>query len=149
MNDERCADLSFELNSQALAVAQLLAGMEPDFAEYENGRYQVRIFTYPWYNGRERGIVIQMARDFSAPVLNIAFFEHRNSDSICALEWVRDGGFGLNPPTIESDGKLAYPTDDKFDVAKSVGWLQCGEMARWVYSRMEAHYKATAPVTQN
>lgn len=126
------ADPKLHVQDQAWAVLHLLAGMEFDLENYES----VHARTAAWYNGRERGIVLSYATNGGSKTLNIAIFEHRNGDSICALRWESEW-FGINPPTIGSDGKAAYPTENKHDVAHSVGWGKCGEMAQWVYK--EAH----------
>lgn len=94
----------------------------------------------PWYNGRERGFVFQAGRD---SVLNIAVFEHRNSDGICALRW-ETPYYGMNPPTIASDGHLAYPNDDKFgDIAHSEEHDGADDMAAWIYEQFKEHMEDT------
>ena len=99
-----------------------------------------RIETAPWYNGRERGIVISVCK-YAGDVLRIAIFEHRNSDSICALKW--RSPVGMNPPTIQSDGPLAYPTDNKHaDIAFSVGPGEIGKMADWVTDQIDEEIRS-------
>lgn len=89
-----------------------------------------------WYNGRERGYVI-MFKNNDREQLNIAFFEHRNSDDICALKWIQST---LNPPTIESAkfGEDLYK--DKCDVSKSVGFGGAAEMADWIMEQLSSHW---------
>ena len=52
-----------------------------------------------WENCREQGYVISLRLPTYSKQLNIAFFEHRNTDSICAIVWEQRT---LNSPTIET-----------------------------------------------
>lgn len=94
---------------------------------------QVGLFvTAPWYNGREQGFVITyLPRSRKIKNLNIAFYEYRNSDSICSLRWESDKGY-LNPPTIESDGDAAYHGKDKWHSAFSAECGEIGKIADWI-----------------
>ncbi len=60
--------------------------------------------------------------------INIAFFEHRNSDSICAIKWEQST---INSPTIDT-----MQTDeiykDKWDISKTVDYGEVSEMANWI-----------------
>lgn len=141
MKRDRIGDVSLNINHQAWAVLHYLAGREPDFAEYKDGYYAIWLETAPWYNGRERGFVISMAKSIGGKAIHIAFFEHRNSDSICALRCVTSD-FGMNPPTLQSHGEAFYPTDNKFDdIAFSVGPGEIGKMADWIYDQLKEHYQ--------
>lgn len=145
--DDRIGDLTFGLNSQALAVLQILAQTEPHFAEYdkENNHYKVSFNTYPWYNGRERGIVISMYPDSlggSAKHLYIAVFEHRNSDQICCLRWETNLQY-LNAPTADKETlKKAYHGGNKWDVAITFGCLEVGKCVEWIEKELETFYTA-------
>jgi hypothetical protein len=86
-----------------------------------------------WENGREQGYVIWMrSRDLSRQV-NIAFFEHRNSDDICAVRWEQ---VTRNSPTIETAlfGEI-YKT--KWDVSKKVRHDEAFKLADWIYEELE------------
>lgn len=137
---EAVADMTFGLHHQALAVAQFLAGRAPDFAQWKDGRYEVRCETASWYNGRERGVLFSMSPGVQYPWIHIAVFEHRNSDEVCAVRWTEDCP-RLNPPTIADVPDEAYP--NKYSVSHSVSWGHIGEMADWVYRAMEEHYAAS------
>lgn len=50
-----------------------------------------------WYNGRERGYVVFMKSRTMDRQINIAFYEHRGSDSICVLSFE---ALTFNPPTL-------------------------------------------------
>lgn len=134
-------DFNYGVKNQARSVMQML-DREPDFADYENGYYMVRITTRPWYNGRECGFVVSMKRDNAqkAKCLHIAVFEHRNSDNICALKWVTDSDYWNHPLEDPNIFDKAYQGKDKYDVAYTVPYGESGKMAQWVYEQMELHY---------
>lgn len=127
------ADVTFDLNHQALAVLHYLAAYELTYPE----DVLVDVKTAPWYNGRERGVVFSVGALLTGEYLHVAVFEHRNSDSLCALRWVNTSGY-MNPPTIVSDGNRAYPTDNKSnDIVFQVDPGEIGEMATWVRDQMQ------------
>jgi hypothetical protein len=90
-----------------------------------------------WENCREQGYVIVFRVGFSSPQLNIAFFEHRNSDSICAIEWEQST---INTPTIDTMDTNGKVYKDKWDVSKSVNVGNYDEMADWIMERLEAFW---------
>lgn len=69
--------------------------------------------------------------------LNIAFFEHRNSDDICAVKWEQVSINGINMDNAQFGE--AYKT--KYDVSHSVGHGECRAMADWITKQFEAFYK--------
>lgn len=105
------ADLTLGLSAQALAVLAMLAQNECDgLAEYdETGRdYKIEIRTSAWYNGRERGVCLEVRPSFSSKeALLITFGEHRNSDCIFIDSWRVVTHF-LNPPTVADFSDEAY-----------------------------------------
>jgi hypothetical protein len=64
--------------------------------------------------------------------LNIAFFEHRNSDDICAIEWEQ---ITINAPTIDS-AEFGGMYKNKFDVSQSFRYGEAIKMAEWIYGRL-------------
>ena len=137
-------DFTFGIRNQAMAVLHML-DRAPDFAEYKNGFYDVMIQTKPWYNGREGGAVISMRRPFDSKCIHISFFEHRNSDNICALKWVT-GSFYFNHPLEDKNiFEVAYGGGSKYDTAYSVSYGEAGKMADWVYAQLEKFYKPAKP----
>ena len=80
-----------------------------------------------WENCREQGYVVYM-RSSGGDQLNIAFFEHRNSDSICAVKWKQRT---INSPTIDT-AEFGDVYTDKFDVSHRVGFGACQQMASWI-----------------
>jgi hypothetical protein len=141
-------DTSLGVGHQALAVLQYLARMEPAFATYKGGFYDVMIDTRTWYNGRERGICISMNAIGmgSRNVVHVAVFEHRNSDEIIGLTWETEHTY-LNGPNKDFDNvlELAYgPNGTKYDWDASFHSGEVGKCADWVYDTLEKAYRAWA-----
>ncbi len=94
-----------------------------------------------WHNGRERGFVITMRSGDHKRQINIAFFEHRNSDNICAVMWEQRT---MNPPTI-INAEFGDVYKDKWDVSKSVSVGECMEMADWIREQLIEFWEAPEP----
>lgn len=90
-----------------------------------------------WENCREQGYVISFRVGFRSPQMNIAFFEHRYSDFICAVEWEQDT---INTPNIDTmeTGNKVYKT--KWDISKIAKCGEYDEMADWIMDRLEAFW---------
>lgn len=124
---------------QAQAVLALLQFMWDDehdknfHTEAEVGR---------WENCREQGYVISISGGPDHEQLNIAFFQHRNSDAICAIKWHQTT---INTPTIEKASEIDFNgevyQDGKFDVTKEVGCFEIEEMAKWIAGELEDYVK--------
>lgn len=117
-------------DAQSQAVLAYLRGM--------NGEFESDWLTEPrvarWENCREQGYVIMMLNKKPPSQLNIAFFEHRNSDSICAIEWRQ---ITINSPTIDT-ADFGDVYKDKWDVSHSVSFGCALDMAGWITGRMAA-----------
>lgn len=102
----RCADPSFGISPQALAILQLMAGTEPHFADFHDTGiggsrdFDVVIRTYPWYNGLERGAALVVQRNLLGPCLVVTFGEHSSSDHIFVDHWMLDRA-PENGPRVE------------------------------------------------
>ena len=106
----------------------------------EYKRYEATPTIARWENCREQGYIVSMrSLDYSRQ-LHIAFFEHRNSDSICAVKWEQTS---LNTLTIDTAifGDEVYK--DKYDVSKSVTWGQVKEMADWIIAQFEHFWRVS------
>ena len=127
--------------SQARAVLTHLQGLgeiESSWSD-KNKEYRASIRVSRWENCREQGYVV-MLRNVNFDQLNIAFFEHRNSDSIHAIMWKQNT---INSPTIETanfqcDGKEVYK--DKFDTSHFVSYGQYVAMAEWIHSQLSDYW---------
>lgn len=127
---------NFDIGSQALAVMAYLNtydGIEPSW----NGhRYTAEVKAAPWYNGRERGIVFYMRSQQYKHQLNIAVFEHRNTDGICAIRW---DGTTFNPPTLTDIPEGTY--QNKWDTSKDYDYGEAAQMAKWLYDEFTEFWK--------
>jgi len=130
------------MNHQAAAVQAFIAGIEPDFADFDGREYIVRFQISPWNNGREHGFAISMQRDFGQRCVHFAVFEHRNTDSICVLEWETDSDYYNGVVTDEATLDRAYHGGGKHDVAATFAYGRVGEAAHWVYEHMAMFYNA-------
>lgn len=97
--------------------------------------YDARIMVARWENCREQGYVVSL-RNKKHKQLNIAFFEHRNSDNICAVKWQQES---INTLTI-NDAKFGDVYKDKYDVSHCVGYGKAYEMAKWIIDELTKHW---------
>lgn len=136
--------------AQAQAVLAYLrhrSGIEPSWSASEGkyGRYEAEPKVDRWHNCREQGYVITFRSHNYSRQLNIAFFEHRNSDSICAIEWEQKT---LDPPTIDNMYTKGKVYKDKYDVSHTVGYGEAAQMADWIYQRLCEFWQVTVPSTE-
>jgi len=101
-------------------------------------RYDAEPEVARWSNCREQGYVVSLYHSGNSRQLNIAFFEHRNSDAICAVKW--EQWFG-NAPTIETADFGDDVYKDKWDVSHKVGHGEVVAMAKWIREQFEAFWK--------
>lgn len=124
-------------NAQAQAVLAFLSyfaeGVE---ASYKDGKYAASVEVNRFHNCREQGYVLTMCASGYKKQLNIAFFEHRNSDSICIVEW--ESAPTLNPPTIDSIPEDHPWFNDKYNVTASFGYGEAYQTAEWIVERLNA-----------
>lgn len=123
-------------NHQARAVLAALQWVVSDGIESswndEFKRYMAEPKVSRWENCREQGYVVYMRGKNSTSQLNIAFFEHRNSDNICAVMWEQ---VTLNAPTIES-AVFGDVYKDKSDVSFRLEYGRYLEMAQWIKDQL-------------
>jgi hypothetical protein len=119
-------------DTQARATLAYLEGREGLEASWDNQRlrYAAEPKILRWENCREQGYVIVLRANLRQ--LNIAFFEHRNSDDICAIEWEQ---ITINAPTIDS-AEFGGMYKNKFDVSQSFRYGEAIKMAEWIYGRL-------------
>jgi hypothetical protein len=105
----------------------------------ENRSYEATVQVARWENCREQGYIVSLrSKDFSRQ-LNIAFFEHRNSDSICAVRWEQVSG---NTITLET-AVFGEVYKDKWDVSHSVGYGEVDEMSTWIVGELTQFWSDT------
>lgn len=130
-------------NAQAKAVLAFLQyqlsdnGCIEDSWNKETKRYEGVVTVARWENCREQGYVVMLKTSDYRHQLNIAFFEHRNSDSICAVKWEQ---VTMNTPTIET-AEFGDVYKDKYDVSKEVGYGKAFEMAKWIVKQFEEFWE--------
>lgn len=132
-NDTICAAAK-----SVLAYLRGTEGIESSW-DKEKKEYLAEPTIAEWYNGRERGYVVMLHSIDYKRRLNIAFFEHRNSDSICAVKWEQTG---LNPPTI-NDAEFGDIYKDKYDVSHSVNYSESTKMADWIMKQLNEWWSLT------
>jgi hypothetical protein len=117
--------------SQARAVLALLS----DF-EIEDQDRDVEVAR--WENCREQGYIVSLISKIKRIQVNIAFFEHRNSDSIHAIKWTQNS---INSLTIESaDFNNGVYENDKYDTTHNVSYGKILEMSKWIEEELLKHY---------
>lgn len=129
-------------NYQAQAVLAFLrrgADIESSYNQ-EKSRYEAEPKVARWENCREQGYVISLRSKNYQRQLNIIFFEHRNSDSICAVKWEQTT---LNSPTIDT-AEFGDVYKDKYDTSFSVGYGEILKMANWIREELENFWKETS-----
>lgn len=92
-----------------------------------------------WHNCREQGYVISLSTPLYTRQLNIAFFEHRNNDELCAVKWEQ---FTINPPTIYTIPATAYP--NKWAISHTEPFNHAYEMASWILTELNTFWKEHA-----
>lgn len=100
-----------------------------------------------WENCREQGYVISMTDGefYRKAQLNIAFYEHRNSDDICAIVWEQAT---INSPTISTIDTQGTVFKDKWDISKVVAYDQPQAMADWILKQMRDFWVKHNPLEQ-
>lgn len=122
---------------QARAVLVLLQ-READIEESWNKeykKYDAEIKVARWENGREQGYIVSLVGREGGQ-LNIAFFNHRNSDSISAVKWKQES---MNTLTIDT-AKFGDVYKDKYDTSHSVEYGKAYEMAEWIVNELREHW---------
>lgn len=110
-----------------LAFVQRFADIESSWNP-EDKKYDATINVARWENLREQGYVLFMRTKNLDKQLNIAFFEHRHSDAICAVKWEQ---ITLNSPNIDS-AVFGDIYKDKYDTSFDVGYGEIKKMAQWI-----------------
>jgi hypothetical protein len=123
-------------NWQAQAVACYLnhTKIEESWSE-EKSAYLASPSISRWENCREQGYVISL-RAANLKQINIAFFEHRNSDSICTVEWEQNT---MNAPTIDT-AEFGNIYKDKYDTSASFSYGEVVAAGDWILDRLDSFW---------
>lgn len=114
-----------------MAYLQQNSGIEASWND-EQKRYTADVEIDRWHNCREQGYVVYMRNNNYSRQLNIAFFEHRNSDSICAVKWEQ---VTFNNPHLDN-AKFGDIYKTKYDTSFSVGYGEVDKMASWIFKQL-------------
>jgi len=123
-------------NHQSRAVLMYLQiyNIENSWSD-ERKEYKESPLIARWENCREQGYVISI-RSKKRNQLNIAFFEHRNSDEIHAVKWEQDS---MNSLTISSAiFKDVY--ENKWSTSYSVKHGEVTNMSDWICKELDYYY---------
>lgn len=116
-------------SAQARAVLAMVQNLIIDSSwDDRYFRYKAEPSVARWENCREQGYVISLYSE-SFKQLNIAFFQHRNSDVICAIRWEEST---INSPNIESANFNEQVYSDKWDVTFEANYGEILKMANWI-----------------
>jgi len=94
-------------------------------------RYEAEIKVARWENCREQGYIVSLKH--KRDQLNIVFYEHRNSDAICAVKWEQ---YSFDNLTIHN-AMFGDICKDRYDISHSVNYGKAYLMAEWVYRQFE------------
>lgn len=97
--------------------------------------YDAQIKVSRWENCREQGYIVSLFNK-KREQMNIAFFEHRNYDGICAIKWIQNS---INSLTIYN-AKFGDIYKDKYDLSYSVDHGKAKEMADWIMRQLTQHW---------
>jgi len=109
--------------------------------------YDAEIKVARWENCREQGYIVSLCSQKlgGGKQLNIAFFEHRNSDSICAVKWEQNSW-----NTINIDNAVFGDVyKDKYDTSHSVGYGEAYGMAEWITEQLIEFWNRHNPKNEN
>lgn len=130
-------------NAQAqavLAYIRMYVGLENSWSR-EESRYLAEPEVNRWHNGREQGYVVTLRSSNYKRNIHIAFYEHRNSDSIHAVKFELSGL--INPPTINDIPEDHPFYNSKWDTNHSVSVGKAMEMADWIYEELNNWWEET------
>lgn len=122
------------MNRQAYVLLTAMSLVELDLPDMSG------VDTHPYSNCRERGFVISV-RNEEGKYMFMAFFEHRNSDSICCVRWIGAPNItgGYTPDDIP---KEAYPS--KWDTTKSWPYMSIQDVIEWTTEQVSEHCGVSA-----
>lgn len=131
---------------QARAVLAYLSQYDGVEASWNDNvsRYLAEPKIARWHNCREQGYITYMSSPCFTRQINIAFFEHRNSDQICCVVW--DQTSAGNPLNIQSMDTQGTIYKDKYDVSHAVPYGAALKMAEYIMNELEEFWIEVAGV---
>lgn len=126
-------------NYQAKCVLAILQHDDSLIEESWNNeisRYDANVEVGRWENCREQGYVVSM-KNSKFDQINIAFFEHRNSDSISVVVWNQNT---INTPNIDSMDTKGTVYKDKWDTTKDFVCEDFAAAAEFIKDALRRHW---------
>lgn len=119
-------------NYQAQAVLAWLRGRiyEVQNATVDNKGCDFDVDVVRYNNYREQGYIVSLYNTKKDCSTHYAFYEHRNSDSICIVKFKKNNCL---TPTEEN---VWNSMEDKYDYTKSFGYGKVKECAEWIIDDM-------------
>ena len=127
-------------NFQARAVLMFFQNFDIEESwNTDRKQYMAKIEVARWENCREQGYILTLVNPKSGTneQLNIIFFEHRNSDNICAVKWTQPLTF--NTPTIK-DAEFGDIYKTKYDVSFEVSYGEIRKMSEWIKNELTQYW---------
>ena len=121
-----------------LAYLQHADGIENSWDDTHN-KYMARPKVARWENCREQGYIVSMRSNKHNNQINIAFFEHRNTDAICAVMWEQVSLNTLTIATAEFNGIY----ENKYDTSFDVDYHEADKMADWITKQLTEFWDET------
>jgi hypothetical protein len=121
-----------------LAYLQHSDGIEESWDD-KYKEYKAKPKIARWENCREQGYIVFMRSENHQRQINIAFFEHRNTDAICAVMWEQKS---LNSLTIDN-AEFGDVYEDKYDTSFDVDFTEAKAMAHWITEQLTDFWKQT------
>ena len=119
-------NLDIDISHQALAVQ---AGLKTQCW----GPLQARIQMYPLFNGRERGLCLEVRHQWlSDQALLVSFGEHRNTEDLF-VQMVQTTRILMNGPELEDF------TEESYRDRKHFGNLDIASVVEHIYNEVEAY----------
>tara|TARA_R110002020_G_scaffold16361_4_gene57829 strand:- start:496 stop:975 length:480 start_codon:yes stop_codon:yes gene_type:complete len=137
----------YPINAQAKAVRCYLEGydgLDVSWVEYNgHGSFSAELSIGEWDNGRERGYIVSCRQSGVPRQMNIAFFEHRNTDSINAISFETKPRWQIAPTLADvPDDKYKELSIAEWDTDHSVDYGHAGQMAKWIMDEFTRWWKA-------
>lgn len=127
-------------NFQARAVLMFFQNFDIEESwNTDRKQYMAKIEVARWENCREQGYILTLVNPKSGAneQLNIIFFEHRNSDNICAVKWTQPLTF--NAPTIET-AQFGDVYKTKYDVSFEASYGEIRKMSEWIKNELTQYW---------
>ena len=94
-----------------------------------------------WENCREQGYQITQHIAGKGKQLTVIFFEHRNSDEICAIKVQHNSINSLSIADLSREN-VEHTYNTKWDADMTCGWMDIPKMGEWIEEQFKNHLEA-------